>query len=188
MFLRTIIPFFVFKCLEYHFKTIHIFYEFRFRAFTIFIFLKMRNESISELFYFTDLSILLTLNNFNRWSPFGSINCAISAIAVFSLNIFSSLGIPQYGVISPTILSAKSCTKARVINLIKVWSILCNCDFTSADDVFHHLPISMHLILSRPFVSSSFNRNVISPIRYIWPDIVSQSSTFRKTQPVRFVC
>lgn len=48
------------------------------------------------------------------------------------------------------------------------------------------IPISMHFVRSRPSVPS--NKKVSIPILYICPEIVSQLSTSRRTQPVLFTC
>lgn len=60
--------------------------------------------------------LIQTSNNSINRSPRGAINCEISRIASISRCFLSSLETPQYGVISPTILSAKSCTSATEIN------------------------------------------------------------------------
>lgn len=44
----------------------------------------------------------------------------------------------------------------------------------------------MHFVRSRPSVPS--NKKVSIPILYICPEIVSQLSTSRSTQPVLFTC
>lgn len=57
-------------------------------------------------------SSLLTKNNFINRSPRGSISFVIFRIALNSCSFLSSLDTPQYGVMSPTMHSAKSWTNA----------------------------------------------------------------------------
>lgn len=59
------------------------------------------------------LKCVFTSNNSIRRSPRGAINFVISCIAFISRSRFSSFDTPQYGVMSPTIDSAKSCTNAN---------------------------------------------------------------------------
>lgn len=55
-----------------------------------------------------------TSNNSIKCSPRGGIKFEISRIAANSRRCFSSFDTPHIGVISPTILSAKSCTSAVI--------------------------------------------------------------------------
>lgn len=60
----------------------------------------------------------LTINSFSRRSPFGSMSFASSCMAAISRSFLSSLEMPQYGVMSPTRLSAKSWTRAVIYFII----------------------------------------------------------------------
>lgn len=60
----------------------------------------------------SDSESIFTSNNSIRRSPRGSINFVISRIAFISRSFLSSFDTPQYGVMSPTIDSAKSWTNA----------------------------------------------------------------------------
>lgn len=137
------------------------------------------------------LKIAQTSNNSIRRCPRGAINFAISCIASISRCFLSSFDTPQYGVMSPTIDSAKSCTNAnkneskfaitklelKIQAIVRVQILtICSCI----------VPNSMHFVRSKSLLSS--NRNVITLMRYMCPAIDSQSSTWRNTQPVRFKC
>lgn len=127
----------------------------------------------------------LTKNNSIKCFPRGSIRLAISCIASISFCFFSSLDMPQYGVMSPTKLSAKSWTSA--VRKRKFYSIE-NSNFHSTNELnmCKYLPISKHFVLSRPSLPSS--KNVIMLILYMCPATVSGSGTLRSTHPARFMC
>lgn len=73
-------------------------------------------SSLGRFFFMICMNIrylfIFTSNNSIRCSPRGSINLTISFMASNSRFCLSSFETPQYGVMSPTIHSAKSCTNA----------------------------------------------------------------------------
>lgn len=101
---------------------------------------------------------------------------------------------PQEALESDTCLQQNGCHAYSIWiyseNSHNWYQLICRHTHTTTQSSnIEHLPICRHLKRSK-FVGlfSSVSRNVISPIRYMWPAIDSHSSISQITHPVLFTC